>query len=131
MRISKNFKLEEFACKGECCCGNSAPISLVLVDALEELRFIINRPIIINSGFRCNRHNNDIGGVNHSVHTLGLASDIKVKGFDGPKLLQYVKKIKEFNDSGIGVYENFIHVDVLSGKRYWDKTKDNNKKEWC
>ena len=75
-RITKNFRLSEFACKGKKCCGHAAPINFELVERLQKLRDVVGRPLRINSGFRCPVHNKAVGGASKSMHMLGLAADI-------------------------------------------------------
>ncbi len=64
--LSKNFNRSEFACKGTNCCGHSAPVQPELVSALQALRDQLNLPLSITSGFRCNRHNESVGGADRS-----------------------------------------------------------------
>ena len=46
---------------------------------LEPARKAIGCPIIINSGFRCERVNQKVGGVKNSQHLIGQAADIRTK----------------------------------------------------
>jgi uncharacterized protein YcbK (DUF882 family) len=50
-----------------------------LLDAYRNLRETLNVPIRILSGYRCPRHNYNVGGVALSQHTLGRALDISWK----------------------------------------------------
>lgn len=45
---------------------------------LEPLRYILNRPIYINSGYRSYTLNKIVGGVPNSQHLHGLAADVRV-----------------------------------------------------
>ena len=45
---------------------------------LEPARLIVD-PIIINSGFRCEAVNRQVGGVKNSQHLIGQAADIRPK----------------------------------------------------
>lgn len=87
-----------------------------LLAKLVELRKILERPVYINSGYRCPRYNQKIGGVVNSYHCIGLAADIKVKDINLIELLDYAEEI-DFN--GIGFYEkkNFLHLDVRPTRR--------------
>ena len=51
----------------------------LLLEKLEKLRKIIEKPIHITSGYRCFAYNRKVGGVANSYHLIGLAADIKVK----------------------------------------------------
>ena len=46
---------------------------------LDPLRRIHQKPIIITSGFRCEKLNKAVGGVANSWHTKGNAADIHIK----------------------------------------------------
>jgi len=91
-----------------------------LLTRLDHLRNIINRPIYINSGYRCKEENQRVGGVPGSYHLLGMAVDIQVKDILLSDLLIYAQEIG-FN--GIGNYEkkNFLHLDIRPGPIYFWK----------
>lgn len=55
MKENKYFKLNEFKCKCGCEMPSGMP-SDELVDLLVEIREHFNKPMIINSGYRCPRH---------------------------------------------------------------------------
>ena len=120
-KLSNNFSRSEFQCKGENCCGKSAPVHPDLVDGLQELRDRVKRSLIINSGFRCRRHNKEIRGEENSFHTLGMAADVACpKGMTPYELATIAVKIPQFRDGGIGIYQSWIHVDVRkSGRARW------------
>ncbi len=110
--ISPYFNLSEFTCP---CCKRVMLHPKLLVKLI-ELRKILERPVYINSGYRCPRYNHQIGGVVNSYHCIGLAADIKVKDINLIELLGYAEDV-DFN--GIGFYEkkNFLHLDVRPTKR--------------
>lgn len=88
----------------------SLPVDPRLVQKLEELRVIVmNRPIIISSGYRSPFYNTIVGGVSHSQHILGKAADIEVKGVDNRMLGNYARIV---GFSFVKVYKNHVHVDV-------------------
>jgi uncharacterized protein YcbK (DUF882 family) len=91
-----------------------------LLTRLNHLRIIINRPIYINSGYRCKEENQRVGGVPGSYHLLGMAVDIHVKDILLSDLLIYAQGIG-FN--GIGNYENnnFLHLDNRPGPTHFWK----------
>ena len=113
-KISENFNLREFACK---CCG-SVKIDSELVGKLQILRSRIQRPVIITSGYRCPRHNKEVGGTENSYHTQGLAVDIVVDGYSLDELEAIARAV---GFRGIGVYKiaNFMHLD-LGPVRRWE-----------
>ncbi|RKY04192.1 peptidase M15 [Candidatus Poribacteria bacterium] len=103
--LSFHFSRSEFVCP---CCGELV-IDMELIDQLERLRFLVGRPIKVLSGYRCQRHNREVGGAPNSQHLLGRAADIRVEGMDSLRL--FLEAVRcEFG--GIGIYPDFIHVDV-------------------
>jgi len=67
------FRPEEFICP----CCHAGQIAASLAYFLDELRRAWNMPIIVNSGWRCARHNREVGGAERSRHLIGCAADIK------------------------------------------------------
>ena len=119
--LSKNFSRSEFACKGTNCCGHSAPVHPELISALQDLRDQLNLPLSITSGFRCNRHNESVGGAVQSFHTLGMAADVSCPdGMTAEDLAQTAETIPAFQQGGIGIYPSWVHLDVrTTGKARW------------
>lgn len=106
MNTSLNFSKTELSCK---CCGVNA-CEPVFVEALQELRDEINRPLILTSAYRCEKYNQEIGGSERSQHILGLAADIKCE--NSYQRYEIVSKALELGFSGIGIHKDFIHVDL-------------------
>jgi len=115
IELTEYFSLFEF----ECPCCRQVMLSPDLLVRLNHLRMVINKPISVNSGYRCKEENHRIGGVTGSYHLLGMAVDIHVKDFLLFDLLLYAQ---EMDFTGIGFYEkeNFLHLDIRPGKkRVW------------
>ena len=115
IKIAEYFSLLEF----ECPCCRRVMLSPDLFARLNHLRMVINRPIYINSGYRCKEENKRVGGVPGSYHLLGMAIDIHVKDFLLSDLLTITQEI---GFKGIGYYEkkDFLHLDMRPGsKRFW------------
>ena len=109
-----HFKVNEFRCKH--CKKLILDINLLL--KLEELRTLIgNKPIIINSGYRCITYNKSIDGAKNSQHLYGKAADIKAIGISIKELGKYADKI--FSKGGVGYGDTFIHVDIRGYKTRW------------
>ncbi|WP_028315171.1 YcbK family protein [Desulfatibacillum aliphaticivorans] len=119
--LSKNFSRSEFACKGTNCCGHSAPIQPELISALQALRDQVSLPLSITSGFRCNHHNESVGGAAQSFHTLGMAADVDCSdGLTAEDLARAAETIPAFQQGGIGIYPSWVHLDVrTTGKARW------------
>jgi zinc D-Ala-D-Ala carboxypeptidase len=103
---SKYFRREEFTCN--CGCGFD-DINPALVKKLDEIREFIGRPIVVNCGCRCQKHNADVGGEKNSAHLRGNAADIQMPG----STFRYVfLRIAYARFTRIGIYKTFCHVDV-------------------
>ena len=117
--ITKNFDRKEFACHGEGCCGHSAPISIKLVHALQELRDIAGM-LVVDCGFRCNMHNAAISHAQNSQHPLGTAADIRSPYHTPDLLADMAETVGLFYRGGIGIYNWGIHVDIRTdGSARW------------
>jgi len=117
----KYFKLEEFKCP---CCGE-VHMDDKFLSMLDLARTIAGIPFVITSGYRCKKHNKEIGGVPDSAHTKGLASDIRVNNSIERYMIVISLLQAGFNRIGIG--SDFIHVDCDESKpqyviwTYYDK----------
>jgi uncharacterized protein YcbK (DUF882 family) len=108
-RVAPNFTAKEFACP---CCG-VRKVDGRLLYKLELLRVKLgNKPIKITSGYRCPKHNKEVGGAKHSQHMNGTAADIEVEGYT-PE--QVAKAAKEVGFAYVQTYPGktkHTHVDV-------------------
>ena len=102
---ASNFTSTEFACR---CCG-VVKVSQSLIDKLELLRAELKRPVIITSGYRCPKHNAEVGGVTNSQHLLGKAVDVKIRGISPTKVGKVAKKV---GFSFTKVYSSWTHIDI-------------------
>ena len=139
----KFFKPIEFACK--CPEHRNIPVYDMdekLIIGLMRLREVLGVPIIISSGWRCEKYNAKIGGRRFSFHLLKQAADFMIKYTDRKiiqekikdkpifaqdKVLGVVKYIWSLCEvigfSGIGYYheEGHFHVDVGDRFERWAK----------
>ena len=114
--LSAHFSREELQCH---CCGQFQ-IDSRLLEGLEALRELSGAPVIVHAGYRCARHNTEVGGVPGSEHTLGLAADIHLPGMSLQRMYELASSIPQFAEGGIGVYDaNFLHVDVRRHRARW------------
>lgn len=110
----KHFKVREFACRH---CGE-IKIDINLLLKLEELRKQMgNRPIIINSGYRCKTHNNNVRGAKRSQHLYGRAADFRVKGYSPQYVYIVADRINQ--NGGVGKYPSFTHIDTRGYRARW------------
>ncbi len=122
IQLSPHFTSAEFTCSH---CGQYQ-VDMRLVNGLEELRKLAgNKPLKINSAYRCKEHNEAIGGAKNSMHITGMAADVAVpKGYNTVSFASLAARIPQFRDGGIGIYvdANIIHVDVRpDGPARWSR----------
>ena len=112
VRVGNNFKVSDFVCK--CGCGEML-YTPRLIETLDKLKNNFQRDVVVTSGFRCDKRNKEVGGVEGSLHTTGQAVDFVVRGVSPAKVAQYLHDF----DGGVGLYERHVHIDVGVKKR-WD-----------
>jgi len=114
----KFFKFEEFCCR---CCGGLPPavrenIEALVTEVLDPAREGYGKPVCVNSGYRCSKHNAAVGGVVGSQHMRGEAADIAPAGLQvtayGLKELERLKQIIIENGKfdQLIIYPTFLHV---------------------
>lgn len=113
MKVSDHFWRNEFTCN---CCGLYIPNPELLL-VLERIRMKIHRPLFINSGTRCEKHNFESGGSIDSWHLTGQAADVPTTGKRDK--LQFVKYAIEAGATDIGVYDWGIHIAVDTPVGLW------------
>jgi len=121
----KNFRPKEFYCKcGECLGAPPDPAATRhLAWVLQQIRDLVNVPIKITSGYRCEAHNQRVGGASKSKHKLGIAADLQPKGLSTDELhdaIEDLVKSTRIPAGGLGLYNSFVHYDIRSGKARWN-----------
>lgn len=110
----KFFKFEEFRCR---CCGGLPPLAKENIEALVEnvlnpARQRYGGPVLVNSGYRCQKHNAEVGGVPNSQHMRGEAADICCG--DNERLAKIIEENGRYDQliryMGPGGKIRFIHV---------------------
>ena len=105
----KWFKKEDFLCRcGKCEMPAEVEGNLMALveNVLEPAREKLGLPIIVNSGYRCERHNKAVGGVANSQHLRGEAADIRCA--DNKRLAKIIVEAGRFDQ--LIIYPTFIHV---------------------
>lgn len=100
------FRLEEFNCP---CCGKH-PIDALFLAQLEKAREIAGVPFVINSGYRCEKHNREVGSTSRN-HVSGKAADIRAT--DGPTRGKILKGLYRAGFTRTGIGKTYIHVDSM------------------
>ena len=105
----------EFNCP---CCGKNKMNESFLA-TLTDAREYCRTPLMINSGYRCEKHNKKVGGKPNSTHTVGAAADIHCTESRQRALI--LCGLLEAGFSRIGIAKTFIHVDMADRLEGIDK----------
>lgn len=100
-------------------------INALVDNVLDPLRAMIARPIIITSGYRCQRVNELVGGSKTSQHLLGKAADFHVQGYTPQQMDMIYRTIQMYYDFDQLIFypsKNIIHVS-------WNGDK-NRQESW-
>ena len=130
MKLTKNFSKSEFECK----CGCEMPDNVLenvkkLAEQLQIIRDYVQEPIMINSAYRCLRHNRMIGSNDRSQHPKGKAADIVILGFTPDETASVIENmltnetLPSFYIGGLGRYNTFTHVDIRENYARWDNRR--------
>lgn len=89
--------------------GSGERMQLELVERLDQLRAACGFPLIVASGYRTDKHNKRVGGVDSSSHTAGWAVDIRAVSSDARWTI--VRNAIELGFNRIGIASTFLHLD--------------------
>ncbi len=98
------FTTHEFDCP---CCGESK-MDIAFVMKLDNARGEAGTPFVITSGYRCVKHNLELGSTSKN-HTSGHAADIACT--EGQKRIKILRGLIVAGFKRIGMRKDFIHVD--------------------
>ena len=110
----KWFSMNEFECHCGCRMPDSARANIVALveQVLDPARERYGKPVCVNSGYRCARHNAAVGGVVGSQHMRGEAADICCS--DNERLARIIEENGRYDQliryMGPGGKIRFIHV---------------------
>jgi len=103
--ITEHFAKSELMCP---CCGE-CEMDADFMGYLEKLRIEMDKPMIVASGYRCEKHNKECGGKDSSKHLIGQAVDIHVPDSTFRYLL--IENAIFYQFFGIGIGKTFVHID--------------------
>jgi uncharacterized protein YcbK (DUF882 family) len=118
MKLTKNVSRHEVACK--CNCGMDTidfETLMVVQECCDHFAIVLGVDkvvVIINSGCRCNAHNEAVGGSLNSYHKKSRAIDFKIVGVLPVAVYAYLSTIYE-DKYGLGSYSSFTHIDTRTG----------------
>lgn len=124
MNLSENFTLEEMIASETAARyhidntpDNDALMNLRrLALFLEDVRKTLDKPIHINSAFRCVQANKKVGGKPTSQHCKGAAADIKVKGMTPNEVVKAVIDAGLPYDQVIREFDSWTHISIPNSK---------------
>ena len=107
---SSHFAMTEYRC--DCpgyCDGWPTAMDPELLAMIEDLRNACGSPVIITSGVRCERRNDEVGGVSWSFHKRGHAADLYCPGMPVGQLAALAQSV------GLNILpyysSGYIHVE--------------------
>jgi uncharacterized protein YcbK (DUF882 family) len=119
-KLSEHFSTQEFDCHCKYKTCVEQKMAKAHIAKLEAMRSILNKPMGINSGFRCSKYQAYLrkAQVNtvvaeKSQHELGHASDPTCK----VPISDLVKAAEKAGFEAIGTAATFVHVDDRTGKK--------------
>ena len=118
MNILKNFTAKELSCP-HCRRMKFTDQSIDSLQKLQKARDIYNKPIMVNSAYRCPVHNIVVGGASASYHLQGRAFDMRpVRSLKEIEFDLLIFCLQQAGFSYIRWYKKrrFIHADNRPGK---------------
>lgn len=120
MKLTENFSLEEMiaseigARRGLDNTPNATEIANLVRTAglLEQVRKVLGKPIIVNSGFRSKAVNDAVGSKDTSQHRIGCAADIRVPGMTPREVVDAIVKSDIPYDQVIREFDSWTHISV-------------------
>ena len=133
VRLTQHFKSSEWRCK----CGKKhdykidSNLPIILEKLMSKVGAVRGD---VNSGFRCPKHDKEVGGRGTGSHTQGYACDITFKDKNG-KIIPSKNIALALEDLGhkkgigyrCGGNPNRTHIDVKNRKWYGDEKYSNTK----
>ena len=82
---------------------------------LEEVKSVVgNKPVMINSAFRCKEVNDAVGSKDSSQHRIGCAADIRVPSMTPDEVVKAVIGSGIGYDQIIREFDRWTHISVPS-----------------
>ena len=101
-----------------CTCGHAncdkRSVKQIVLDKVELLRVMVDRPLTVTSGGRCKNHPNEIMRTTPADHQKGIGIDIAVSG--GIQRGELVEVGLQLGFNAIGVAKTFVHLGLREGE---------------
>jgi zinc D-Ala-D-Ala carboxypeptidase len=120
MNLSDHFTLEELTFTEHREFDNTPNANEIanlvrLAAFLEEVKTVLgDKPVMINSAFRCKQVNDAVGSKDTSQHRIGCAADIRVPGMTPDEVVQAVMAAGIGYDQIIREFDRWTHISVPS-----------------
>ena len=120
MQLSEHFTLEELTHTDHRQFDNTPNATemanLVRLAAfLEEVKSVLgNKPVMINSAFRCKEVNDAVGSKDSSQHRIGCAADIRVPSMTPDEVVKAVIASGIGYDQIIREFDRWTHISIPS-----------------
>ena len=120
MQLSEHFTLKEMLDSDEAVRAgiDNKPTTLIIENLkrlalkLEEVRLIVNSPVVISSGYRCAVLNRLVKGQPTSQHMIGCAADFKVPNMKANDVMALLFESNLQYDQLILEYDRWVHISV-------------------
>lgn len=83
-----------------------------LADLLEQVRALLNKPVLVNSAYRSKQVNDAIGSKDTSQHRIGCAADIRVPGMTPDQVVRKIVASGIAFDQVIREFDAWTHLSV-------------------
>jgi hypothetical protein len=88
-----------------------------LAGLLEQVKSAVgDKPIMVNSAFRCKQVNDAVGSKDTSQHRLGCAADIRVPGMTPDEVVKAIMSAGLPYDQLIREFDRWTHISVPNEK---------------
>ena len=120
MNLSEHFTLDELTHTDHRQFDNTPNASEManlvrLASFLEEVKSVLgNKPVMVNSAFRCKEVNDAVGSKDTSQHRIGCAADIRVPSMTPDEVVKAVIASGIGYDQIIREFDRWTHISVPS-----------------
>lgn len=118
----RNFQAYEVAPLGRLADGHGPPLEappaklwpniIPTLQILDELRDYLERPVLINNGYRDPAYNAAVDGSSNSLHMAFSACDVRARGIEPARIAGWLTAHELARQCGIGLYRTFTHFDT-------------------
>jgi len=84
-----------------------------LASFLEQVKTVLgNKPVMINSAFRCKQVNDAVGSKDTSQHRIGCAADLRIPGMTPDEVVKAIMASGIGYDQIIREFDRWTHISV-------------------